>query len=66
MFCGCGRKPVEILVFVASHIALIYGLWFRSWTWIIVGIVVLAIGKLLYKDCECETEEVKPRKKRRK
>lgn len=40
------KRPVCFWFHLVGFIALIYGLWAHSWTWIIIGIVLCLLGHL--------------------
>lgn len=44
----CHKSPANMVLHVIAVIALVYGLWMHSWTWIACGIVIAIAGHIIW------------------
>jgi type II secretory pathway component PulF len=49
--CGCGEKKnmVSALLILLGVLVLLVGAWMYNWKWAVVALVIMVVGKIVWK-----------------
>lgn len=45
--CEMHKNPVNCLLHLIAAIIVIFALWYNSWTWILIGILIAVVGHII-------------------
>lgn len=68
LMCGCGEKTnmVSFLLHLLGGLILLVGAWMYNWKWAVVALVIMVIGKIVWKMQNKKATPMRATKKKRR